>query len=391
MFRNIKKENLLAYFLTYVGYMTLTISMSLISALSTSLDISEDEAQMAMSLSFFMFSLSAILFATLSDIFTAKKVLFLSQSLSISGLVILGIANNIDVTYIGFICLGLGTGCYSSIARALISRSADDITQMKKAYAILSTMIIVAPIVSTYLVLCILSISWRLAYFIMALIEVALFLFSINILRIDAQNQVLIPASQILSGFIHALSKPRYLLNVMIAAILFSFYLGVLMSSYRGLLVDELSVSINVFTVIFLLASVFYILGIISFRMKASSAHKKRYRLGVLGLAFIFIISYSFLKVSLYSTVISLQLICYFLGFFVPLATGAAMSDITKNHGTAAAMVTFSVGFCMSIWGFIKAHIGMSNYHLILLALWVCFSLALLLKIIVVFIVDRRR
>ncbi|MED7819517.1 MULTISPECIES: MFS transporter [unclassified Francisella] len=390
MFRNTKRENLLAYFLTYVGYMTLTISMPLISTLSASLDISEDEAQLAMSLSFFMFSLSAILFATLSDIFTAKKVLFLSQSLSITGLVILGIANNIHILYIGFVCLGLGTGCYSSIARALISRNADDITQMKKAYAILSITIIVAPIVSTYLVLCLIPISWRLAYFTMALIEVVLFIFSINILRIDAQNQILIPVSEILYGFVHALSKPRYLLNVMIAALLFSFYLGVLMSSYKGLLVDELDVSINVFTVIFLLASVFYILGILSFRMKADAVHKKRYRLGVLVLAFIFIILYSFLKVSLYSTVISLQLICYFLGFFVPLATGAAMSDITKNHGTAAAMVTFSVGFCMSIWGFVKAHVEMSNYHLILLALWVCFGLALLLKIVVVFIVDRK-
>lgn len=390
MFRNTKRENLLAYFLTYVGYMTLTISMPLISTLSASLDISEDEAQMAMSLSFFMFSLSAILFATLSDIFTAKKVLFFSQSLSITGLVILGIANNIHILYIGFVCLGLGTGCYSSIARALISRNADNITQMKKAYAILSITIIVAPIVSTYLVLCLIPISWRLAYFTMALIEVVLFIFSINILRIDAQNQILIPASEILSGFVHALSKPRYLLNVMIAALLFSFYLGVLMSSYKGLLVDELDVSINVFTVIFLLASVFYILGILSFRMKADAVHKKRYRLGVLVFAFIFIILYSFLKVSLYSTVISLQLICYFLGFFVPLATGAAMSDITKNHGTAAAMVTFSVGFCMSIWGFVKAHMEMSNYHLILLALWVCFGLALLLKIVVVFIVDRK-
>ncbi|MED7787879.1 MFS transporter [Francisella sp. 19X1-34] len=391
MFRNIKKENLLAYFLTYVGYMTLTISMPLISTLASSLNISVEQAEIAMSLSFFMFSLSAIFFATLSDIFTGKKVLFFSQSLSIAGLIVLGISNSIDIIYIGFICLGLGTGCYSSIARALISRNSDDVIQMKKAYAILSVMIIVAPIVSTYLVLSILSTSWRLAYFIMASIEIALFVFSINILRIDAQNQVLIPASEILSGFVHALSKPRYLLNVMVAAILFSFYLGVLMSSYKGLLIDELNMSINTFTIIFLLASVFYIFGIFCYRMKADEAYKKRYRLGVLGLAFIFIILYTFLKVSLYSTIISLQLICFFIGFFIPLATGAAMSDITKNHGTAAAMMTFSVGLCMSIWGFIKAHIDMSNYHLILLALWVCFSLALLFKVIVVFIVDSRR
>ncbi|WP_231138805.1 hypothetical protein [Francisella orientalis] len=51
-----------------------------------------------------------------------------------------------------------------------------------------------------------------------------------------------------------------------------------------------------------------------------------------------------------------MHLICYFLGFFIPMATGAAMSNITKGHGTAAAMITFSVALCMSIWGFLKAH-----------------------------------
>lgn len=73
------------------------------------------------------------------------------------------------------------------------------------------------------------------------------------------------------------------------------------------------------------------------------------------------------------------------------MATGAAMSNITKGHGTAAAMITFSVALCMSIWGFLKAHLNMSNYHFILLALWISFSLALLLKIIIVFVVEKDR
>ncbi|AJI47342.1 MFS transporter [Francisella philomiragia] len=386
----VKRENLLAYFLTYVGYMTLTISMNLTPSLASNLHLSDYVTQIAMSLSFFMFSVSAILFATLSDVFTAKRVLFFSQSLSIFGLVCIGLSDSIYTVYIGFVSLGLGTGCYSSIARALISRNADNNSQMKKAYSVLSVMIIVAPIVSTYLALLLIPVSWRAAYFCMATIEVVLFIFSIKILTADAQRQIVIPASKIFSGFAHALSQPRYLLNVMIVAILFSFYLGVLMSSFKGLLVDELNMSMDVFTIVFLVTSLLYILGIFSYRIKADSSHKKRYNLGILAIIFIFIALYSFLEISSYSTVTTLHLICYFLGFFIPMATGAAMSNITKGHGTAAAMITFSVALCMSIWGFLKAHFNMSNYHFILLALWISFSLALLLKIIIVFGIDRK-
>lgn len=173
----VKRENLLAYFLTYVGYMTLTISMTLTPSLASNLYLSDYVTQIAMSLSFFMFSVSAILFATLSDVFTAKRVLLFSQSLSIFGLVCIGLSDSIYTVYIGFVSLGLGTGCYSSIARALISRNADNNSQMKKAYSVLSVMIIVAPIVSTYLALLLIPISWRAAYFCMATIEVVLFIF----------------------------------------------------------------------------------------------------------------------------------------------------------------------------------------------------------------------
>ncbi|MGX9892697.1 hypothetical protein [Francisella orientalis] len=49
----IKRENLLAYFLTYVGYMTLTISMTLTPSLASNLSLSDYVTQIAMSLSFF--------------------------------------------------------------------------------------------------------------------------------------------------------------------------------------------------------------------------------------------------------------------------------------------------------------------------------------------------
>lgn len=172
------------------GYMTITISITLTRSLASNLGLSDYVTQMAMSLSFFMFSISTILFATLSDIFTAKNYYF-PQSLSIFGLICLGLSDSIYVVYIGFVSLWLGTGCYSSITRALMSRNADNNNQMKKAYSVLSIMIIIAPIVSTYLALSLIPISWKFAYFCMAMIEILLFIFSVSILRTDTQKQIL--------------------------------------------------------------------------------------------------------------------------------------------------------------------------------------------------------
>ncbi|WP_144416473.1 hypothetical protein [Francisella persica] len=61
---------------------------------------------------------------------------------------------------------------------------------MKKDYSVLSIMIIVAPIVSTYLALSLIPISYRFACFCMVMIEILWFIFSVSILRADAQKQL---------------------------------------------------------------------------------------------------------------------------------------------------------------------------------------------------------
>ncbi|QLE80008.1 multidrug effflux MFS transporter [Francisella sp. Scap27] len=371
--------------------MTLTISMSCIPSLSKALNLTSYTTQIAMSLSFFMFSISAILFATLSDVFTAKKVLYASQALSVFGLCSLGLSNNVNVMYMGFVCLGLGTGCYSSIGRALISRNAIDTNAMKKSYAIMSCCIIVAPIISTYLALFLIPISWRFAYIAMAMIELALFIYSLDILKIDAKTQVVIAPTKIVSGFKHALSNPQYVLNVAIVATFFSFYLAVLMSSFKGLVVDELGMSINYFTVLFLMASMSYIVGIFTYRYKADKVHKKRYNVGIIIVFLVLVVYYTESSINSFYVIFSLHAICFILGFFIPLATGVAMSNITKGHGSAAAMITFSVSMTMAVWEAIRAHLNLSNYEFILLALWISLTIVIVLKILLFFIENKSK
>jgi MFS family permease len=373
--------NITAYLLTFIGYMTLTLSLTLTSYLASALNLTEGATEVGISLSFFTFSLSAIFFATLSDIFTAKRVLLVSQIISISGLLTLGFTQHSTTMYAGFFLLGLGTGCYSSISRALISRNTLDKTHMKRSFAVLSTCIILAPVMSSYLVLLMTNFSWRAAYIAMAILEISLLSYSYSSLKIDAKHQVLIAKKKILTGFTHALSQRSYVINVIIAAAMFSFFLGVLMSAFRGLVADDLELNVKQFSLLFLICSISYIAGIFTFRFKANSSHKKRYNFGILAIIFILVIIYSIFTPSIY-TLLTIYFICFFTGFLVPAATGNAMTDISKGHGSAAAMLTFSVAFFMAIWEFIRAHSSMSDYHFILMALWVTFIATFILKLI---------
>jgi MFS family permease len=387
--QDIQKVNMLAYLLSYVGFMTLTLSMSLTPILANTIHVDHSVIQIAMSLSFFMFSMSAVIFATLSDIFTARKVLVVAQCVSITGLILLSICHDVYSMYMGFVMLGIGTGCYASISRAIISRNATDKTHMKRAFAVMSCCIIIAPVISTYLALVFIPISWRMAYVIMAIIEISLMLYSLPTLRTDAKKQVLILKTDILSGFKHALSQPTYVLNIITVAVLFSFYLGVLMSSFKGLIIDDFKLPISYFTVLFLAASLIYILGIFSYRYKSQVSYKKRYNLGILLIIFIATVYYTFAQTTAIHIIPPLHIICYLIGFLAPLATGNAMATISKGHGSAAAMVTFAVSFCMAIWEYLRAHLQLSDYNFILLALWVTLGMVTTLKIIGL-IIDSR-
>ena len=223
----------------------------------------------------------------------------------------------------------------------------------------------------------------------MAGIELTLLIYSYSILKIDAKKQILIKPKNILDGFKHSFSQPRYIINVLMVSVMFSFYLGVLMSSFKGLFVDEIGVSIKYFSLLFLASSLIYILGVFSYRHKTSSTHKVKYNYGPLLILFVAILVYTVISLSISNVSITIYVICYILGFMIPLTTGAAMTNITKGHGSAAAFITFSVAFFMFVWEFARARLSISNYHFILLALWTTFIIVVLLKLLLIVIEKR--
>ncbi|MCF6765012.1 MFS transporter [Thiotrichales bacterium 19S3-7] len=375
------KINPRSYVLTLVGYMTLTITMPIISDIAESLNLSINQIQLGISLLFLTFSISAISLASASDIFGTKTVLKYAQLISIIGLIIAGSSYNYLSLLIGFVLVGLGTGCYSSISRAILSRYANDENHMKRSFAILSACVILAPIIASFLAQAVAIISWRDVFYLTAFIEIMLFLYMLPILKFDALNATKLAKKEVFSGFKHIFSKWQFNINVLLVALIFSVYLGVMMENLHPLFTKEMHMDLKLYNIIFLLTSVCYLLGIFLYRKYAHVASKKRYRILSLILCILAVIYITFTNHSQINAAIALLFLCFVMGFIVPLSTGSAMASIFKGHGAAAATLTFTTSVVMSIWSFIQAHLTLSYFNFILLALWVTFMLVAILKV----------
>ena len=100
--------------------MTLTLSLSLVPHIGITLKFTSTEVLQALSLLFLTYSFSAIILASASDVVGSSKILTIAQCISMLGLLLITIAQNELMLYLGFLLTGIGTGPYASVARAFI-------------------------------------------------------------------------------------------------------------------------------------------------------------------------------------------------------------------------------------------------------------------------------
>ncbi|MBK2123877.1 MFS transporter [Fangia hongkongensis] len=369
--RKVSVINFTANILTLVGYMTLTLSLSLTSDVARHLSLSHSAVLSAISALFMIYSISAIILASASDVIGASKVLNVVQVISIIGLVIVSLAQNLGMLYLGFILMGIGTGPYASIARSFVSRHAINALQMKKSYSLLSICIVVAPLLSSLMARTLATESWRLAYIAMAVIELALLISCRGVLLYDKSSQKLIKLNTIIKNFAYIFSARGYAINLIMLVFVFSFYIQIIMANASGLLQGTLNMTAVAFNIVLCLITLFYILGILSYRRMTEVAHRIVYRFILLALFVIFAVLFSTLPYSALYLSIALILLSFCAGYIAPLSTGSAMLYIERGHGSAAAAVSFTVTFGVSVWTFIQAHLAWDVYDFMLLGLWV--------------------
>jgi MFS transporter, DHA1 family, 2-module integral membrane pump EmrD len=197
----------LAYLLVFVGYMTLTLSLPLVGMKHASLPGTTADLRYGLSLLFLMFSVSAISLSRLADIVGARRVLAFAQPVSIIGLLIVAASTHVWIMYLGFFLMGAGTGCYSSIARLIISKHTGSATSMRKAFALFSIWVMVAPLCSMHLMIAFAHMHWRLGYVAMAVIELALLVLVACILKKRAIQKDSMHLAPILKGYGYCLMK----------------------------------------------------------------------------------------------------------------------------------------------------------------------------------------
>ena len=363
--------NFTSYILTLVGYMTLKLTLSVASDIAHTLCLSQTKILSLVSLLFMIYSLSAVILASTSDIMGATKILHIAQPVSIIGLIIIIFSQNLMMLYIGFILIGIGTGPYASISRAIVSRNSHTPVHMKKVYSFLSIAIVLGPLFSSFIGHAFGSENWRSAYITMAAIEFVLYVICMKVLVHEQAVQQLIKVNEIIKNFIYIFSTKGYAINLIVLVLIVSFYIQIVMANVYVLLQKTLHINPAIFNVIICLITLFYIFGILSYRKMAHLAHHISYRCIILFLFIIFSILFSTLPFTAFNMSIVLILLSFCTGYIAPLSTGSAMLYIKRGHGSAAAVVSFAITFGVSVWTFIQAHLGWNVYDFMLLGLWV--------------------
>lgn len=372
-----KHYNLLSYCLTLVGYMTLTISLPLLSFIAKHLNISYADAQYGVSILFFTFSISAILLSSLSDMFGVFAVLKYAQLLSIIGLCILSFSQNKIIFLSGCFCLGSGTGCYASNARALISRHAPNEESMKKSFSTMSILIILAPIASFYLAMTMNILSWRFAYAAMALIEIILAIYALWVLSHEDTSYRHNKFSNLVIGFIDCLKQKVFFLNMVFLGVSLSIFMQLFMTNIHQLLITGLGISVAYFEVLLLFMSIIYIIGVFLFKQFGIKLPNHLIRIGLLLMLLAGILIFNFSH-SLTLVMLGIYIVCGTLGFAVPFSTGSGMSVIKHHHGSAAALFTFSFACISGIWSIVQMHLLMSTKDFMNFGLWLSYVILLI-------------
>lgn len=358
--------NWLAYALCFIGYMTLMISPPLVLTISASLNISLTKVHSGIGLLFLLFSLSAILLSTLSDVFGINKILKIAQLISICGLFIAGSATGVISFYLGCILIGCGTGSYSAIARSIILRHTHSNDEMKHTFSHVSISIIIAPVIASYLARFMLTIDWRWTYYLMALIEIVLFSYASLVLSTNKKAQKLIAIKDIIANFRYCLSHKSFVLNFLATGISFTLFMQVIITNIHNTLTNIEKISDSHYNLFLFGVSATYICGIFTYRHYIHLSHQPHIRVFCLMILAISVAGLNLSYNNIPYMMLSIYIMCFSLGFFIPLSTGAAMLNINKAQGIASALFTFAFASISSLYSFIQAHTQLPSYQYIL-------------------------
>ncbi|WP_299003518.1 MFS transporter [uncultured Shewanella sp.] len=371
--------NLLAYGLSLISYMTLMLSIPLIDTIADSLQVHVSQIHLGMSLLFFLFSLSAILFSILSDIFGAYTTLKFAQITSLFGLLLLANTHDITVFYLGCTLIGAGTGCYSPIGRALLLRHTNNPKAIKIFTSKISICVILAPILASILARGMAFFDWRYAYYCMFIIELTLLIVSQIILKNDRQQLLLI--RNIKKTLWHCLSQKSFILNTLSTGVGYAVFMQTIMGNVHSILSQTRMLNYNEMNEIILGLSAVYIIGIFTFRKLINLDNLPLVRLlfvatFLCGSGLLFYSETHFLL-----SVIALYIISFTIGFLNPMSSSYAMANIKLGQGMASALLTFSFAFVSSLYSLAQANLMLSNEAFTLSAMFASFFFLLFIAI----------
>lgn len=330
----------MGYLLTVLGYMSLSMTLPIVHIIGAQNPNLGAIIHHALPLLFICFAISALIFGRLADIWCHTKVLTLTQSMAFWGFVSMALNQN-HPSWIPFasMAIGLGTGCYTAIARKLILSQCKDHGTLKTYFSTYSLLAVLAPFLSAQLNVHTAMIDWHLSYACMASLELMMLIAVTLFLPRQHNNQHTWSLSIWSEGYVASLMNQQFFFNMLNIGIIVTLYVKLFIGHAHHL--AQWLYPHDLFAFIWISGgmTMAYICGILGFRQAHHSWSNTIIRRGALTLILISALGFHDTTIP-WLNITEIIIGCLGLGFMAPLTSSAGMHALKQHIGTAASLYT---------------------------------------------------
>ena len=373
------KMSLLVFLASGLGNAGGTMYLPALIAMSSSLHIAKETAQLSMSIYLISISLSQIFYGPLSDAFGRRINLLVGVALFIIGSLCCSLADSALLLISGRIIQGLGIGAANTVGfgllRDLYSGNAL-VKQLCSLSLFVGIMPIVAPIIGGYLVT---YISWRACFLALGLFGIILLILKIALLyetNLSPNTQAYKPKI-VINNFMKLIKDKIFLGYVLSASMAFAILLT-FNTMLPFVLIQDLNISPDVYGWLTIFTGLGYISGAYFGGKVSESLGLYRSLLTcvlIAALSSILGLILAFINLSVASVLIPLIFLLVGVGMNIPLASGGAMKRFPEIAGSAGALLAICMFLCASLFTFISSKTT-NQYP------WTMFSILLIMSVI---------
>lgn len=360
------------------SWMSINIYLPALPFLSHDFHTDPNHLKLSITIFLLTFAISQLFWGPISEKYGRKKPVIWGVLLSMLGIILTMMANNVMVFNLGRFIEAFGLGCAPVLSRSILIDSLKPMAfSTTMAYATICTNIMpaLAPIIGGHLLI---WFGWRSIFLFLLLYAIMLFLLLMKLseTHVNLQNDIRITKTfqHYLEAFTHRKFIGYLAPYVLVTGAMIGYY-----TATPFLFITELHMSPNTYGFVSLFSVTTYIAGaLISRFFTPQVGLKKMIIIGttlLLAASIIFILITLFFYLSAWTVVLPMSIYTFAAGVICPNSNTGAMQALRHKAGAGAATLGFSLYGASALLSSIIVALPM--HHLWPLTVYICIVSAL--------------